>query len=1036
MDDRARVPFALLGVFLLVSSATLAATIQPRRPPTDSDTAVAVDRATAATQTAIRESVIDASEAAAANPVIDPADTPVGRVLNNSTAFRDALRVRIYLTARERLAKATTRQGEVTTTVSLPSTPTPQALRVAKRRVRIDRVGENRTTVRVTIRNVTLTTRRDGRVVTTETISPTVVVPTPVLPVHERVQTYQRRLDAGVTKPGLSQRLTTQLYALAWSRGYLQYGGVPIENVVSNQHVGVATNAALLGLQRSTIGSSDPRGRRTLGVAALRATANDFTVATGTDSEVTKALLGGPMGPSTSEITGLEAPNRTGPDDRTRIGVNGTADSELLGMLDDGRIEQVVNSTYTVEAGARTRTEAMRHGTEGPPPRPGPNWTRVDERQNQTQWNRNVTVQPPTVPANWHRFETYSRQTITRIETLRVWERQVETANGTETERRRTWANETVVRNVSVAVVGRHTGGTPAPARPIRPVHERGAGPLAGPNLAGVRERAIQRTIDGPRGRDEILDGALVGTLGATNTTISLAQPDGISEWVYRDLMALRERLRAVNVTMARGDVGTYEANPPAALAQRLRQRRGTLLDAPESYDSAATKARIGARAAYIDAVVAELEARARERRARKSSFDAALKDAGTSLDKMQEGLEARERPPAREQPRLSGISGSVRLSADTAPAYLTQSKLTSEQIPAVDGWSHPLVARNINVFTVPHQQAADGTVDAIFGTNSGVRLDTAARTLNATNATVRALNTTVIDRQAGLRGERPSGNETTVAHEAVKTRRQQLLLEREVTEANHYVIEHQEAVLAEQGFVEDETMRALFVEKALRPWETTHARALALANGSATRRLTSLTAANRNLSTAERDQLAMRLNASLSESLRAEGGRPNTDTVNKSRSATQLMAREMARTVASKAADRATRRAYRKTMGRSFSAMPSGLPLAPVPGYWYATTNVWHVDVEGEYARFGVRASQGRPTTPGGEFRYVRDGESVTLDVDQDGQRERLGRATKVRFNVSATVPVVVPPGKTGVGDVDGVMVEKSAGWPDPGGE
>jgi len=391
----------------------------------------------------------------------------------------------------------------------------------------------------------------------------------------------------------------------------------------------------------------------------------------------------------------------------------------------------------------------MRHGTEGPPPRPGPNWTRVDERQNQTQWNRNVTVQPPTVPANWHRFETYSRQTITRIETLRVWERQVETANGTETERRRTWANETVVRNVSVAVVGRHTGGTPAPARPIRPVHQRGAGPLAGPNLAGVRER-----------------------------------------------------LRAVNVTMARGDVGTYEANPPAALAQRLRQRRGTLLDAPESYDSAATKARIGARAAYIDAVVAELEARARERRARKSSFDAALKDAGTSLDKMQEGLEARERPPAREQPRLSGISGSVRLSADTAPAYLTQSKLTSEQIPAVDGWSHPLVARNINVFTVPHQQAADGTVDAIFGTNSGVRLDTAARTLNATNATVRALNTTVIDRQAGLRDERPSGNETTVAHEAVKTRRQQLLLEREVTEANHYVIEHQEAVLAEQGFV------------------------------------------------------------------------------------------------------------------------------------------------------------------------------------------------------------------------------------------
>ncbi|PSP93815.1 hypothetical protein BRC91_08980 [Halobacteriales archaeon QS_4_62_28] len=1035
MDDRARVPFALLGVLLLVSSATLAATIQPRRPPTDGEVAVTIDQTTASTQTTVRESVVDASEAAAANPVIEPADTTAGAVLNDSTAFRDALRLRIYLTARQRLGQATAHQGDVTTTASLPGTGTERALRDAKRRVRIEQVGENETTLRVTLHNITLTTRRNDRVLHRRTITPTVAVQTPVLPAHERVQTYQQRLDAGVTKPGLSQRLTAQLYALAWSRGYVQYSGVPIQNVVSNQHVGVATNAALLKLQRSTIGHSDPRGRHTLGVAAARATTDDLTVATGRDSRVTKALLDGPTKPADSEIQGVEKSNRTGPDDETRIGVNGTADSALLAMLDDSRIERTINSTYSIEARAVTHVETERRGTSKPPTSPGNNWTKVGERQNQTQWNRNVTIQPPSTAGDWHPFETYSRQTITRTETGYVWERRVETANGSKRRQRTTWANETAVRNISVAVVGRHTGGTPAPNRPISTAHERGAGPLSGPNLAGVRERAIRRTINGPRERDDILDGVVTGTLGTANTTISLAQPDTISEWVYRDLMTFREQVRAVNVTMERGKIGTYEENPPAALAKRLEQRRAALLDAPARYDSAATKARVAVRAAYLDAVSAKLEARAEDRRDHASSFDAALQDSGTSLDSLQDGLEARERPPAEHQPRLDGLGGPVRLSADTAPAYLTQARLTSEQIPAVDGRSHPLVVRNINVFSVPHQQATDSAVDGLFGTNSGVRLDTAARTLNATNATVRTLNTSALD-DSTVRSRRQTANETTTVLGAVKLRRQQLFLRNRVATANRYVMRGQQSVLADSAGIEGATIRRLLVEKALLPWNTTHARALALANGSATRRLVTLTGDHANLSVAQRDKLAMRLNASLSERLQDEKGRPDTDTVNESRSATHLVARELAREVASRKAAQATKRAYGKALKRSFGAMPSGLPLAPAPSYWYATMNVWHVDVRGEYARFGVRASQGRPTTPGGEFSYVRDGAPVTLDVNQDGRPERLGRATRVSFNVSATVPVVVPPGKTGVGDVNGVTVEQSSGWPDPGGE
>jgi len=100
MDDRGRVPFALIGVLLLVISATLATTVDPARPPVDSDSAVVVDRATATTQTELREAVSAASRDAAADPVVEPADTPVGRVLDDERPFRDALALRIYLRAR------------------------------------------------------------------------------------------------------------------------------------------------------------------------------------------------------------------------------------------------------------------------------------------------------------------------------------------------------------------------------------------------------------------------------------------------------------------------------------------------------------------------------------------------------------------------------------------------------------------------------------------------------------------------------------------------------------------------------------------------------------------------------------------------------------------------------------------------------------------------------------------------------------------------------------------------------------------------
>lgn len=57
--------------------------------------------------------------------------------------------------------------------------------------------------------------------------------------------------------------------------------------------------------------------------------------------------------------------------------------------------------------------------------------------------------------------------------------------------------------------------------------------------------------------------------------------------------------------------VAAGEADPYGELAAAIRTRRAELVDAPATYDGASDRARVAARAAYVDAVLAELEARA-----------------------------------------------------------------------------------------------------------------------------------------------------------------------------------------------------------------------------------------------------------------------------------------------------------------------------------------------------------------------------------------------------------------------------------------
>ncbi|MEF8856890.1 MAG: hypothetical protein V5A16_05650, partial [Haloplanus sp.] len=124
---------------------------------------------------------------------------------------------------------------------------------------------------------------------------------------------------------------------------------------------------------------------------------------------------------------------------------------------------------------------------------------------------------------------------------------------------------------------------------------------------------------------------------------------------------------------------------------------------------------------------------------------------------------------------------------------------------------------------------------------------------------------------------------------------------------------------------------------------------------------------------------------------------------------------------------------AVKKRAAAYAARLPSGMPVIPAPGLWYATVNVWHVQVRGSYARFVVRVPRGAPDRLPADFRYVRENRTVSLDVDGDGDAEPLGRNRRIEFRTETAVGVAVPPQPAGVGDV-GDRDERSPGWPRPG--
>jgi len=961
VNDRGRIPFALVGVLLLLTSTTLAVTVVPQtggdRPEIDR----ATDDATAIAITELRGAADEAATNAAAAPVTRPAETTVGRALDEDRPFGDALRLRIYLRAVERLEGTETTHGNTTVRVSLPRVePTASGYRNAIERVEIERTGEDDAALAVEIEGVTLSAVRDGRTVETSNRSPSFVIANPALLLHNRTERFETRANAPVTQEGFGRRLTARLYPIAWTRGYAQYGGAPIVTVLGTRHVELATNDALLAEQRAVFGEADPDGHRGTAAAGRRVATTDLLVGVGGDEEWQDVVL------DTADEIGPDPPAhqpvgtwRDEPDDPTvTVGVNRSADhafADLVGMTGDDDLANIIERAHTVEARIETSSTLRDRDRRGERS-PGTGWALASASTSDSTTTTRISDRYPKT-AGWRTWDGAAFDTTVTETTRRRWVRGNETTI-TTTVRKRT------VR-VRIAAQAR--------AKPIDGVPR---GRLDG-RLRSATDRAVTRAIADAGGFRGVAEDAAHDRIERTKATATARSAFDRSA-VESDLGTLRDESRNVTVELPATAVGTGRVNPPRRLRSKLSEEDRFL--SPSGSTPSERVLRAG-KLRYLEILRAELEGRESVDDRTGNGIDDALGEY-IGPDRLDGALAAHRAASRPEPEHLTDPAGNLSLAVDTAPSYLTTREVSRDRIDARGGGTvYPLSTRTVNVFTSPHDQVASGIVDRIpfLGTRH-VPLSTAARTLAATDA--------------GQKRDR---------------------LESDVEAATAYVRGELLAAMVAAGVPEHEARTALI------PDASTAEEALMLTNGTTIERVAAV-----DSGAVSAKRLEIRLRTRLETVLKDESARPREAPTTAVQERAQNEYSDELETVLADGVETGSERARKRALSERLGALPAGLPIAPVPGYWYATVNVWYVDVGGTYERFAVRSNREDGSGP---VTYLRDGRAAQLT--HRGERLRLGTAERISVRTETAIVVVVPPGPRGVGNTDGTMDERSPGWP-----
>jgi len=1008
-DERGRVPFALIGVLLLLGSVAVA-TVQLDNSRVNQNAALAGDRAEAAAETTLRAAVRDAGARAAANPVITPASTTYGDVLERDRPYRSYLELLIAIELRERLDGTVQRVGNATATVELRPIDGPAGARAAIRTTNVSANG--RGLVAVTVQEAPIVIRRDGSIVDRRHRTLSVNVTTPALTLHERTTTFDERLSGETLEVGsLSRGLTGGLYGLGWTRGYGQYLGLPIENVIGNGHVELVTNLAMLDVQRSVFGNSDREGERRLAEEAVAAA----------EEQAVGAIAGGfrdaalPYNTSTQ----FAEPSVDPPENRsTSVGVNDTADRALADLLegesdadetlagDDAggepwsyALREYAETAASIDARLRTeRIEYERTLVDRERP-PRQNWTRVGVEDSEAVIDevRDGDAQLPTFDADWHRHRERTRVVeVIEIETIRYRHENGSLRTGTDR-----YAREI---DVGLAIGSRPLQRAWIPDRPL--------GSTDGERYQALLDRAESRLVEEPGGADEIARTVAATGEFSEDVTVSPgeAATDAIAQAAYEALIPDRESLRSVR-TQAPVTHAVTDESPIGDLRARIRDDAERYHPIPTEYGALEERAVVAVDGLYYQHVLRRLDERSSGASGVRESVTekiGASHDAG--LDALLDvGMNYARPAPATIDARSPAPD--LDLTVDADPGYLSREEVTDTSVTAPRDPYYPIGVRTSTIASLPTDHVTEKIADFITGlfgdeqTEKGP-LPMAARTLRSVDRIddERAENGGLAQPRSELRSSVRSG----------------------LGDVDAAVID---ALEAETSL--DEDASTAVVEEALGRWSDDASRVIAYENGRATAAIAEEAATRDDVSATEADRARTMMRDAVAERFADDSTHVKLDTVE----ATSEPARRIVEGAVQRGVEQANQRVVNATQDRirratGLSVLPMrGVPVTPVPGWWYATANVWHVEVHGTYASFAVRAEQGGPSG-GSQLSYVRDGGEVYVDVDGDGDPERLGTSSRIDFYASTTVAVVVPTGGGGVGNEGTGFVDVSQGW------
>jgi len=1166
-DRRARIPFALIGILILLSAGVLllhAETQSPSRESLDPDRAM--ERTDAAIQTVTRDAVSRASELAAQQPLTSTAETAYGSVLRNyseSSAlsgsdepFDAYLRALIYLEARDRFDTAGQRIDGAETEVFLPEISGPDSFGAAIERVRLTAGTADPElepgTVRVSLDNVTTVLRRDGEEIYRRVKSVTVTVPTPVFQLHERTEEYQDRLDAGITDPGFTQRFNARIYALGWARGYAQYSGMPVTEVIANRHVIPSANDAVYRTQRDVFGAADPqlnnairRGWLCMAMKDAEALYNGYN-RTGQANyaehlcDASRWLFGEqatgnlPESPGVTDLIG-EAP---GMDAKRTLGVNETAYLPLRILASpagEHSIEDTIDRVFEIESElAVSVSDVSEPEFDHDPPEGYRSGT--DRHLSTTNQETSVNVEIVSKHPAPERYYTIVGDVQLTLEERREHTYRDESGvHSTTTADTGTLSVAFEIQldeydtgpNTNIDDYQANNGGAvdidpenryqPGPERstarvsPTVPAgqpdgfrnYEGAPSGILAAFAGGTRSSYVEQWLE-DRWANATSSSEMVGT---ERRTVALNRSTAVDSLlkttVTRDIVRVQEEISDVNVTFERREI-VHDGNgtgPYGKLLQEVRAAKASYLERDDPYQNVGQKVVYEARYAYFDRLESDLERLESANDAAMQSLDEELGDLGlgSALSFLQQGVTAT--PPDPVPLDSPSLTSNITYDVSGSPTYLVAERVSTLDVPAVDNDIDafaPLAARNRNYLKLPYEAVIDGLLARIadlFGLgepDAELTLRMAGEALQAGELAEDAADTggEYADQQS--LEQKTNRLETSVrsavdqfhtdvtdqilfhlypgdihrpcTDERVCSRLTRNRLEAEFGEdvscslsGCEYNVTLQTVCAAvscnaAQGSTAERSKPEIStaVRTAIRQsGENTAGRAIAIDEGRVTdpivAELFDTLDAERYrpayAGSATDDQWRAYLTSAVQPAVTRAA---NSATVSVGDTETvENLDTEIRQALETVSKDIVSERVEQYFGGQDFSIqkydnwvngvrspvrVPAGMPILPLPGYWYATVNVWDVEVNAEYARFEATANMGSPER-GGTTTYVREDLTVTREIA--GATRTLGSVESIDFSGRSVLVVVVPPGGIGVGDRDDEEPECSPTWP-----